>query len=347
MNTSVLVHIVTFNHGAVVGLALDALSKTIGVNFAIVVTDNASTDDSVVISRRAGVDVRELAKNIGFCGGQNSIVADFLSSEHTHLCILNPDVAVTPDCLAKLANICTDIATPKLLRGNSKLESTSPATLDAAGMILTISLRHFDRGSQKLDGESFSHEENVFGGTGACLMLSRKAITTLLLPDTPHDEILETLHPGILEGTEKRKKIFDEAFFAYREDAELAWRAQRLGLSCRYFPSAVVAHKRAVLPENRSEVSAFVNYLGVRNRFLLQMLHFSAAYTGALISGFVIRNLIVVIGVLFTEQSSILALRDAWRLRHRARFLRKWITARSKVPDYKVARWLNQESEPC
>lgn len=347
MNRSVLVHIVTYNHSAVVGLALDALTKTAGVKIAITVTDNASTDNSVAASRRAGVEVRPLPRNIGFCGGHNAIIADFISSEHSHLCLLNPDVAVTSDCLAALARDCVDIATPKLLRGNDRLEQISPNTLDAAGMILTNSLRHLDRGSQELDCEKFSHDENVFGGTGACLMLSKKAVSTLLLPDTPHDQILESLHPGILDNTASRKKIFDEAFFAYREDAELAWRAQRLGLVCRYVPQAVAIHKRAVLPENRSEVSTFVNYLGVRNRFLLQILHFSSSYTSAIMPGFVMRNLIVAFGVLLTEQSSIKALRDSWRLRRRACFLREWITARSKVPDYKVARWLNQESEPC
>jgi GT2 family glycosyltransferase len=35
---------------------------------------------------------------------------------------------------------------------------------------------------------------------------------------------------------------FDEEFFAYYEDVDLAWRAQRAGWRCRYAPAAMVRH---------------------------------------------------------------------------------------------------------
>lgn len=342
---SVLSHIVTFNHAATLRLCLEALKRSVGCALEIIVTDNCSADNSHEIAAGFGAKAKRNGINLGFCAGHNGIVAEFLKSEHTHLCILNPDVAVTPDCLAILARNCAELTTPKLLRGDDSLNAVTPARIDAAGMILTPSLRHFDRGSQQLDGPEYSCEEFVFGGTGACLMISRSALERLLLPDTPFDQDIALLHPGT--GQPNTPKLFDEAFFAYREDAELAWRAQRLGLRCRYVPTAIAVHKRAVLPETRGAQSAFVNGLGVRNRFLLQGLHYSPRYYRALLPGFVFRNLIVIAGVLLRERTSLRALRELWILRMRTRFLRNWLATRAVLSDTVVSRWLIQESERC
>jgi GT2 family glycosyltransferase len=342
---SVLAHIVTFNHAATLGLCLEALHRSVGCALEVIITDNCSADNSHEIAARFGVQAKRNGINLGFCAGHNGIIGDFLKSEHTHLCILNPDVAVSPDCLAILARNCEELATPKLLRGDDALNPVTPPRIDAAGMILTTSLRHFDRGSQQLDGPEYGGEEFVFGGTGACLMVSRSALERLLLPYTPFDHHVAQIHPGT--GQPGTLKLLDEAFFAYREDAELAWRAQRLGLRCRYVPAAIAVHKRVVLPENRSDQSAFVNRLGVRNRFLLQGLHFSQRYYPALLPGFVFRNLIVIAGVLLRERTSLRAFRELWILRKRTRFLRNWFATRAVVSDTMVSRWLIQESERC
>ena len=53
----------------------------------------------------------------------------------------------------------------------------------------------------------------------------------------------------MLEDTRVAGEYFDEDFFAYREDADLAWRAQLLGWSCLYVPEAIARHGRRVTPE--------------------------------------------------------------------------------------------------
>ena len=66
-------------------------------------------------------------------------------------------------------------------------------------------------------------------------------------------------------------EVFDEDFFAYREDADLAWRAQLLGWDALYVPGATATHVRRVTPERRSALPAAINRYGVRNRFLLRL----------------------------------------------------------------------------
>ena len=43
---------------------------------------------------------------------------------------------------------------------------------------------------------------------------------------------------AMLDDVRVEGEWFDENFFAYREDADLAWRAQLLGWRCRYVAAA-------------------------------------------------------------------------------------------------------------
>src|SRR5438093_615075 len=65
--------------------------------------------------------------------------------------------------------------------------------------------------------------------------------------------------------------FFDPDFFVYREDADVAWRAQLLGWRAIYTPGAVAWHVRSVLPGNRLAVPAAINMHSVKNRFLMRI----------------------------------------------------------------------------
>ena len=66
-------------------------------------------------------------------------------------------------------------------------------------------------------------------------------------------------------------QYFDEDFFAYREDADLAWRCRLFGWTSIYVPRAVAQHRRRVTPERRGELPKEINYHSVKNRFLLRL----------------------------------------------------------------------------
>ena len=54
----------------------------------------------------------------------------------------------------------------------------------------------------------------------------------------------------------------------YREDADVAWRAQLMGWRCIYTPLARGYHVRNVLPGNRRALPPEINMHSVKNRFL-------------------------------------------------------------------------------
>jgi GT2 family glycosyltransferase len=60
--------------------------------------------------------------------------------------------------------------------------------------------------------------------------------------------------------------LFDEDFFAYLEDADLAWRARRAGWRCLYAPTARVLHRHSA---TGVEGSPFKSYHLGRNKVWL------------------------------------------------------------------------------
>ena len=52
--------------------------------------------------------------------------------------------------------------------------------------------------------------------------------------------------------------LFDEQYFAYYEDVDLAWRAQRAGWRCAYTPKAHVRHWHSATGEKRPDFKAYL-----------------------------------------------------------------------------------------
>ena len=150
-------------------------------------------------------------------------------------------------------------------------------------------------------------------------MLRREFVLDATLPPGIYESDIDQIYPQLSAGREQRVLLFDEAFFAYREDADLAWRARNLGWRCLYVPAAVGFHKRVVLPENRATLPPELNLFSVRNRFLLQINNFSLrADLSKIVPGVLIRNALVVAGVIVKERSSLPALKQAALLSRRA-----------------------------
>lgn len=334
MTVKVLVHIVTYNHAPFILAALESVLAQRSVSLRIEVTDNASTDGTpALVVERFGprVTLFKNQVNLGFCGAHNQGVKRFLDGGYEYLLILNPDVALEPDFLALMCSALAETpqagtATPRLYRADDQLKPVMPRCFDAAGMYLDNTLRHFDRGSQEVDSGQYREREAVFGGTGAALMLSRMFAQQMIL-STPRESDVDQIYPQLAADRASRALLFDEAFFAYREDAELAWRAQNRGWQCLYVPEAIGHHRRVVLPERRASLPPELNAMSVRNRFLMQVVNYRFSQWRALIPGLLCRNLLVLLGVLLRERSSLPALLQALKLLPRALQRRRIVSA--------------------
>jgi GT2 family glycosyltransferase len=142
--------------------------------------------------------------------------------------------------------------------------------------------------------------------------------------------------------------FFDPDFFAYREDADVAWRAQLLGWRCIYNPSAVGWHVRSAPPGNRRSISAVINMHSVKNRFLMRIKNATAGLYRECLLPMSARDLAVIAGCLLMEPRSLPAfwsLAKCWPAAWRRR---SQIMRRRRVSDAQLVRWFRYEpfSEP-
>jgi GT2 family glycosyltransferase len=134
-------------------------------------------------------------------------------------------------------------------------------------------------------------------------------------------------------------EFFDSDFFAYREDADVAWRAQLAGWKCLYTPLAVAYHVRSVLPSNRSSVSAVLNMHSVKNRWLLRIKNMTAGVYKRYWLPITMRDLLVIGGCLLREWTSLRAFWLVFRNLRSTLAKRRAVMQLRRVSDEQMVGW--------
>ncbi len=331
MTTRVLVSIVTFNSARYLHKCLDSLKAQTFPDLAVCVWDNASVDGSREIASEYGgflTAVHVSGRNIGFCAAQNRLIAAVPSD---YVLVLNPDVVLEPSFLETLIGALDSdpkagAATGKLWRWQddpslSDLAEPPASTgiLDTTGMYMTRNQRHLDRGSGEPDHGQYERREYVFGASGAAAFYRRA--------------MLDEINSG--------NQYFDESFFAYREDADLAWRALWLGWRCLYVPEARGYHVRRVLPERRALLPAEINLHGFKNRFLLRIKNMDAGTYARFFFPITLRDLAALGYVCVCETTSLSALPLLFRAFPKAWSMRRALQARRRVTARDMRSWFS------
>ena len=135
--------------------------------------------------------------------------------------------------------------------------------------------------------------------------------------------------------------FFDPDFFAYREDADVAWRSQLLGWRCIYTPGAVAYHIRSVVPGRRLAVPAILKMHSVKNRFLMRVKNMTGDLYRRYWLPATARDLLVLGGCLLSELRSLLAFWHIALCLSRALAKRRRIMERRRVSDEYLAEWFD------
>ncbi|HEX8984645.1 MAG TPA: glycosyltransferase family 2 protein [Bryobacteraceae bacterium] len=318
---SVSITIVTYNSGRYIKRCLQSLLAQGYRDREIIVVDNASTDGTVAVLEQFEDRCRLVFNqtNIGFAAAQNQAIK---LSRGDWVLALNPDVVLTPyfiDALLEAAQVDPRIGTVcgKLLTMRPDFGLPAEPRVDSTGIYFTPMLRHLDRGSQEVDNGHYLKHEYVFGATAAAALYRREMI----------DDIS-------IQG-----EFFDSDFFAYREDADVAWRAQLMGWRCIYTPAARGYHVRTVLPGNRRALPATINMHSVKNRFLMRMKNMTLDLYLRNWASVLGRDIVVLCCCLLLEQTS---LKGFWYLAKnwsRVMAKRREIMKRRRVNNDYIATW--------
>jgi GT2 family glycosyltransferase len=324
-NDFVSVTIVTYNSGRFIRRCLESALEQKYPFLEIIVVDNFSTDGTVDILELFEDRVRVFynQENIGFAGAQNQAIA---ASRGDWVLTLNPDVLLMPgfiEALVRAGNLDPRVGSVcgKLLTMTAGFDFPEEPVVDSTGIYFTPNLRHLDRGSREIDNGHYLKYEYVFGATAAAALYRREMINDISL-----------------DG-----EFFDTDFFVYREDADVAWRAQLMGWRCLYAPYARGYHVRKVLPGNRRALPAAINMHSVKNRFLLRIKNVSWDLYRRNWFAITLRDIVVIGCCLLREQTSLKAfwyLAQNWR---RAAAKRQMIMDRMRVDDEYMASWFRFE----
>lgn len=260
----VSVVIINFNGEKLLKTCLDSLLK---VNFGpgekeVIFLDNASSDGSVAFVLKHYPLVRVIAnkENSGYAGGANQAVS---VSRGDFILIMNPDIVFELDYVEVLAkrleadrNIAAIIGK---LRKYDFTHHQKTNLIDSAGLVMYRNRRCVDRGQGEEDRGQFDDAQEVFGITGACPLYRRTA----------------------LEDCKIGGEYFDNGFFMYKEDVDIAWRMRLFGWKCFYEPKAVAYHGRGTgvvdrntlwqVAKQRKGLSKFQKYYSYKNERLMRV----------------------------------------------------------------------------
>src|SRR3989475_8567054 len=288
-NNLVSVTIVTYNSGRFIKRCLESVLAQRYPYREIIVIDNNSQDGTVDILEQFEdrCTVVYNGENVGFAAAQNQAIG---ISSGDWVLTLNPDVLLLPNFIQALVDaghIDPTIGTVcgKLLAMTATFDIPARPLVDSTGIYFNPMLRHLDRGSQEVDNGHYLNYEYVFGATAAAALYRREMI----------DDIL-------IEG-----EFFDSDFFVYREDADVAWRAQLMGWGCIYAPLARGYHVRNVLPGNRRALPPEINMHSVKNRFLMRVKNMTPDLYRRNWMSITARDLVVLGACLLWEHTSLKA----------------------------------------
>ncbi|MFQ5467049.1 MAG: glycosyltransferase family 2 protein [Kiloniellaceae bacterium] len=231
---TVCVIVVAYDSGAHLGRCVAALARQSWRDFEAVIFDNASRDGALdaLGPLPEGFHIVRSKRNLGFAGGNNRAATE---TRAPWIATLNPDAFPEPDWLARLMAATARYPDVDMF-GSTQLLADDPSRLDGAGDVYHASGIHW-RGLHGQPAALLPPEGEVFAPCAAAALYRARAFHA---------------HGG-----------FDERFFCFSEDMDLAFRIRLAGGRCIQVADALVHH---VGSSSTGRGSAFSVRYGVRNR---------------------------------------------------------------------------------
>jgi GT2 family glycosyltransferase len=233
---TVSVIIVTHNGQDHLRRCLESLARQTFTGFEVLVVDNGSVDPiPAVVAEFGCLDVRllDLGRNTGFAAANNRGAA---MAQGRWLALLNSDAFPEPawlDTLLARARARSEFS----FFSSQQVSAADPDIIDGTGDMYALNGRAWRRDYLHRASETPRQEEEVWGACAASALYLRSVF--------------------------EEAGGFDEEYFCYSEDVDLAFRLRLRGYRCLHVPDAVVHHIGSAT--SGGERSAFAVYHGFRN----------------------------------------------------------------------------------
>jgi len=241
----VSVVVVNYNGRHFLGECLASLKNQTYSPIEIILVDNASSDGSVEFVQASFPDVHivQNSENRGFSGGANSGI---MESNGMFILTLNNDTRMDSHCIRSLVHAIASDA--RIGMGAIKMLFPD-GTINSTGICISRSGAAWDREMFKRDSHDNSPEGEIVGPCAGAAIYRRSMLDAI--------------------------GLFDEDFFLFMEDVDLALRARLAGWECAYVPEAVVYHHHGGTAGFMSDLTV---YYGNRNILWYPIKDFPAWY---------------------------------------------------------------------
>jgi len=324
LHYKVLISLVTWHSREYLPECLESISKQTFTDYSIVVVDNDSNDGSVEYIKKnyPQINIIQNKENFGYSKAHNQAIQ---TTKSDYVLCLNPDIILKDDYLFKLINKIGDNRRIGSIAGKLyRLEGPADlnkqpnlVTIDSTGLKIFKSRKVVNRGEGTIDKSQFNRPQDVFGHSGALVLYRRQA----------------------LEDCAIENEYFDEDFFAYKEDVDLAWRLSLRNWRISYEPTAMAWHKRQRQAKQRKNKK--VNYYSYRNHLWLLVKNEMPDLFRSNFLSIALYESSKIFYILFFEWSTLPALVDFFKLLPKMRKKRKIIMRRKLATSQEFKKWFN------
>lgn len=325
MKKLVSVNILTHNGEKLINPCLDSVLKQTYPDIDILIIDNASKDNT--LKNIHNINIIKNKKNLGFAKAHNIGIK---KSKGDYILCLNQDVVLDKDfvknTVKRLEKNKKAAAVQAKIYKVKKQGSINKEQIDTTGLIILKNRRAISRGQGEKDKGQYKAGE-VFGADGAAPLYSRKA----------------------LEDVKINNEYFDEDFFCYKEDVDLAWRFQLYNWKTFYEPKAIAYHLRGAgdsavrkpreIIKQRKKISELAKYYSFKNQRLMQIKNELLGLFFSDIFYILIKEISAWIYVLVFETYTLKVVKDLIKEIPSAWEKRKIIMLNKKIKSKQLKKW--------
>jgi len=319
-NQSVSVNVLAYNGEKIIESCLKSVLEQIYSNLEILVIDNASTDKTIEKIKNVNIRTIENKKNIGFAAGHNIGIRE---SRREYILCLNQDVVLDKDFIKYAVEAMEK--DDKIGSVQGKLYKKDKI-LDTTGLLAYKNRRFVNRGQGEEDKNRYPAGE-IFGVDGAAPLYRRKA----------------------LEDIKINNEYFDEDFYMFKEDVDLAWRMRLYGWKAVYEPRAIGYHLRGAgekavknyinIARQRRKISQFAKFYSFRNQRLMQVKNELPALFFCHFHYIIIKEIAAWIYALLFERYILKTIFALFKQVPKAWQKRKIIMKRKRIGEKEIRKW--------
>ncbi|HON82102.1 MAG TPA: glycosyltransferase family 2 protein [Methanoregulaceae archaeon] len=304
--------VVNYNGDRFLGACLSSISLQTYRDFEVIVVDNGSTDGSEEKVHDFSFQTRliKFSTNRGYPAALN---AGIKAASGEYILTLNNDTIISDTFLEKMQSA---IQSDPLVGMCASKMILPDGMIDSTGIVLSMSGAAWDRGMFQKDEGQFDVPGEVFGPCAGAALYRK--------------EMLEEIG------------FFDEDFFMYMEDVDVAFRGRLAGWRCLYVPGAVVVHHHGGTAGRGSDLCV---YYGNRNIIWYCFKDFPVKMLVAFLPWILGRNLVVIFYYAMKQQGKVAVKAKVDALRGLGKIIGKRREIIQVCPDHEIMKFIEPWSD--